>query len=167
MVMVNALDSVDKDETVPRIQVIVTGRGPQKALYEQIFCNRNSEWTKTNIRQAWLEVDDYPKVVGSCDLGICLHTSSSGYDLPMKVVDMFSAGLPCLAIGGYPSVGELVKAGDNTSAYGRLFSSSEELAQQMAETLRGFDQTDETGGTETLRTWRQNLKEFSKKENSW
>ena len=84
----------------------MTGKGPQKAMYDQIFRQRNSEWKKTNIRQAWLEIDDYPKMVGSADLGICLHYSSSGYDLPMKVVDMFAAGLPCLAIGGYASVSE-------------------------------------------------------------
>ena len=72
--------------------------------------------------------------MASADLGICLHASSSGFDLPMKVVDMFSAELPCLAIGGYPSLCELVQ--DNVN--GKSFWTSEQLAEQIIEVLSGY-----------------------------
>jgi beta-1,4-mannosyltransferase len=49
----------------------------------------------------------------------------------MKVVDMFSAQLPCLAIGGYASLPELVIDGHN----GRVFNTSEQLANQINEVL--------------------------------
>ena len=77
-------------------------------MYEEIFNERNKKWKFTNIKTAWLDIDDYPKLVASADFGICMHFSSSGLDLPMKVVDMFSAKLPCLAFR-YRSIGELVK----------------------------------------------------------
>lgn len=71
---------------------------------------RKGQWSKISIETLWLEPEDYPRLLSLCQLGVSLHYSSSGLDLPMKVVDMFAAGLPVLAVN-YPALSELVKDG--------------------------------------------------------
>ncbi|CDW82399.1 UNKNOWN [Stylonychia lemnae] len=169
MVLINALDqlqikvddlrNISKSFTFPKIQLVVTGKGPQKDHYVQIFNEKNKTWKDFNIRTAWLEVDDYPKIVASADLGICLHYSSSGLDLPMKVVDMFSAKTPCLAYK-YQCIDELVV--DQTN--GRVFSNEEDLMEQIFDTIKSFEPQNELGGTESLRKYKKNLEEFSNKK---
>jgi beta-1,4-mannosyltransferase len=108
-------------EALPRLLVIVTGKGPLKAYYESQFSTL--ELQSVDIKTAWLEPEDYPKLLACADLGISLHTSSSGLDLPMKVVDLFGCGVPVLA-AGFKCVGELVKDGIN----GKVFQEEEGLS---------------------------------------
>lgn len=116
----------------PDIIFVITGRGPDKEPYIQKI--RQLKLNKVAFVSMWLEAAEYPVMLSAADLGVCLHTSSSGLDLPMKVVDMFGAGLPVCAVK-FDCIDELIAAGRT----GLLFSSSGELAQQLLQLFDGFE----------------------------
>jgi beta-1,4-mannosyltransferase len=80
------------------------------------------------------EAHEPGRVLGAADLGLCLHRSSSGLDLPMKVADLFGAGLPAVALDYGPCLTELIAHGDT----GLLFSSAATLATALSEPFAGF-----------------------------
>ena len=76
----------------PRLLFVITGKGPMKEAYREKMAAM--EFKKVAFRLLWLSAEDYPRLVSAADLGVSLHVSSSGFDLPMKVVDMFGCGVP-------------------------------------------------------------------------
>ena len=92
----------------PNIVVVVTGKGPLKVAFERRLAS--AAMTNVVVVTAWLSTADYAALLGAADLGVCLHTSSSGLDLPMKVVDMYGAGLPVSAVH-FSCIDELVHHG--------------------------------------------------------
>ena len=108
----------------PKLVFVITGKGPMKQFYEEEMSKLSL--TKARIETRWLEAADYPKILACADLGVSLHYSSSGFDLPMKIVDMFGSALPVCSID-YPTLRELVDPNHN----GLIFSSSQELATQL------------------------------------
>ncbi|KAJ5261052.1 hypothetical protein N7478_011647 [Penicillium angulare] len=116
---------------LPEILAIITGKGPQKEMYLQEIRSLEAagKLGKVTIRTAWLSMSDYAKLLASASLGVSLHTSSSGVDLPMKVVDMFGAGLPVVGWDRFEAWPELVTEGVN----GMGFGSSNELSEQLVQ----------------------------------
>ncbi|KAJ5769629.1 CAZyme family GT33 [Penicillium odoratum] len=114
---------------LPEILAIITGKGPQKDMYMKKIATLEAagQLKRVRIRTAWLSVSDYAKLLASASLGVSLHTSSSGVDLPMKVVDMFGAGLPVVGWSRFEAWPELVTEGVN----GMGFGSANELAEQL------------------------------------
>ncbi|KAJ2492972.1 Tuberous sclerosis 2-like protein [Coemansia sp. RSA 2050] len=110
-------------ERLPGLVVLITGKGPLRGFYESEIARL--QLSTVRIVTAWLSAEDYPLLLGSADLGVSLHTSSSGLDLPMKVVDMLGCGAPVCAYG-FSCIHELV-TGDN----GLVFGSAPELALQI------------------------------------
>ncbi|XP_020399251.2 beta-1,4-mannosyltransferase isoform X1 [Zea mays] len=120
-----------KQFVYPRLLFIITGKGPDRKKYEDQI--KRLKLRRVALRTMWLASEDYPLLLGSADLGVSLHTSSSGLDLPMKVVDMFGCGLPVCA-ASFSCIEELVKVNKN----GLLFSTSSELADELMMLFKGF-----------------------------
>ena len=110
----------------------MTGAGSERARWERRIAELGL--ARVQARTVWLDAEDYPRLLAAADLGVCLHRSASGVDLPMKIADMFGAGLPVCALDYGPVLRELVREGEN----GRLFSTGAELADQITELLEGF-----------------------------
>ena len=118
---------------LPELMVIITGKGPQREQYLAQIASLESQGKleMVTIKTAWLSTADYANLLASADLGVSLHRSSSGVDLPMKVVDMFGCGLPVVGWGKFESWDELVVEGIN----GRGFGSVEQLQAILVELL--------------------------------
>ncbi|KAK6824196.1 hypothetical protein RU639_004989 [Aspergillus parasiticus] len=116
---------------LPQVLAIITGKGPQKEMYIKQIADleKAGKLQKVTVRTAWLTTTDYAKLLASASLGVSLHTSSSGVDLPMKVVDMFGAGLPVVGWNRFEAWPELVTEGVN----GRGFGSSDELVEELVD----------------------------------
>lgn len=133
--------------SLPKVMCLITGKGPLKDYYGQIVRQKSQRegWDQIGIccRSVWFEDPaDYRRLLGSADLGISLHQSSSGLDLPMKVVDMFGCQLPVCA-RNFDCISELVKHNQN----GLVFDSAGELAQQIKELLAGFNGAELSGSS--------------------
>ena len=134
--LVEALERYDRaiaDAPAPDLLVLVV---PGSARSATRGCARMAalRFRRVHLRALWLEAEEYPRVVAAADLGVSVHRSTSGLDLPMKIADLQGAGVPVCALDYGPCLGEMIRHGDN----GLLFRSADELAEQLR-TLFGLD----------------------------
>ncbi|HEX4914493.1 MAG TPA: glycosyltransferase [Vicinamibacterales bacterium] len=101
--------STDRDSTSADLAVLLTGRGAMRESFEHRAARRH--FKAIAVKTVWLEPADYPTLVGMADLGLCLHQSSSGLDLPMKLADLRGAGVPVAAYDYAPVLGEVMTTG--------------------------------------------------------
>lgn len=129
--------ATSSQQDLPEIAAIITGKGPQKDMYLRKIARMKKEGQleKVTVESAWLSFEDYAALLASADLGVSLHTSSSGVDLPMKVVDMFGAGLPVVGWSKFEAWPELVTQNVN----GLGFTSSQELADCLTKLFKPGD----------------------------
>jgi beta-1,4-mannosyltransferase len=125
-------DSAPSASARPRLFVLVTGRGPLRQRGEARLSG--AKWRRVDVRTAFLDAADYRELLGAALIGVCVHRSSSGVDLPMKLVDLLGAGTPVCVLDYGACLAELIQPGVNAV----LFRTSQELAQRLDELLQGF-----------------------------
>ncbi|XP_060857699.1 chitobiosyldiphosphodolichol beta-mannosyltransferase [Metopolophium dirhodum] len=131
-ILLKALQKYDEsDDIYPKLICVITGRGPLKYHYQHKILKL--KWKKVSIITPWLENNDYPLLLACADLGVCLHASSSGLDLPMKVIDMYGVGLPVCAYD-FKCLNELVRHNEN----GLVFSNENQLALHIMTWFKNF-----------------------------
>lgn len=121
-------------EAVCDVLMLITGRGPLRERFEQRI--RATTLRRVEIRTLFLDPQDYRDLLGAVHLGICMHRSSSGLDLPIKLMDFFGARTPVCAF----DYGACLRERLEPERTGAVFRTAEELAAGIGRLLEGFPQ---------------------------
>jgi beta-1,4-mannosyltransferase len=140
--------------------MFVTGKGPMKEFYQDKISRL--QLRNISIHTLWLTPSDYPLLLACADLGVSLHTSTSGLDLPMKVLDLYGCETPVCAMG-FKCLDELLQ----DKVTGRIFTTSDELADQLDTLLRPIPERAGPHGFGDLATYSANLKGRQRWSENW
>ncbi len=116
----------------PHARFVLTGEGERRREIEAEL--RACSWRRIEVVTAWFPPEEYPAALAGADLGLSLHASASGLDVPIKLSEMLGCGVPVLCLDYGPGARERIRDGVN----GRLFASAPELAALLDELLGGF-----------------------------
>jgi beta-1,4-mannosyltransferase len=129
--LLDALGLVARRPRTRPILLFATGYGPLRTRFEERA--RKIATGKLRIVTGWLPEPLYRDLLRAADLGISMHRSASGVDLPMKVVDMVEAGLPASVFDYGPCLSELVPSVLKPF----MFTDAKSLAARLGELLDG------------------------------
>jgi beta-1,4-mannosyltransferase len=125
-------DSQTPGRPLPRLMVLITGRGPLREEFERRISR--VAWRRVIPHTAFLDPADYRELLRVAHIGFSLHRSSSGVDLPMKIIDLFGARTPASVLDYGPCLTEQIQPGLTAVT----FRDSDEFAQRIDELLQGF-----------------------------
>lgn len=116
--LLDALEGIGE----PAMTVYITGDGAKRGELAPRLLRLRAKGALVDT--GFLPDSEYRDLLCRAALGVSLHRSSSGLDLAMKVVDLFSAGVPVLALDYGGSIREQIEDG----VTGFLFRTATELA---------------------------------------
>jgi beta-1,4-mannosyltransferase len=115
--LLEALERTDrtlsKGPQTGRLSVLLTGRGEFRGAFETRLARR--QFTHVSVRVA--EVDSHA-AIERADVGLCLHQSASGLDLPIVLSDLRAAGVPVCAYDYAPVLTEVLTNGREGVRFG-------------------------------------------------
>ncbi|EKF31242.1 dolichyl-P-Man:GDP-ManGlcNAc2-PP-dolichyl beta-1,4-mannosyltransferase, putative [Trypanosoma cruzi marinkellei] len=126
------------------IWLLMTGKGVSRERFERAVVAAHLSPLVTVTTMYFQSYVDYAMALGAADVGLCIHHSSSGLDLPMKAVDMLGSGLPVVALQ-YEALPELLD-----EKRGWMFSNTEGL-EAILWRLAHRDSSDAAGSLEQKR----------------
>jgi len=109
----------------PDVVIVATGLGPLREPWERRTATLSLRRVRLCAR--WLPAAQYPAFLAAADVGVSLHRSASGVDLPMKIADLLGAGVPVCALAYAPCLAEMLRDGET----GLFFDTADGLAAHL------------------------------------
>lgn len=116
----------------PDLIVVLTGDGPLRETWRRRI--DALALRRVHVRTHWIAADDYPDVLAAADVGVSVHRSTSGCDLPMKIADLHGAGVPVCALDYGPCLSEMLLPSEENWR----FTTADALAATLLRVLAGF-----------------------------
>jgi beta-1,4-mannosyltransferase len=119
------LEALALFSTPPALKLYLTGDGPLRSSFEARI--KGLQEDGFDIVTGFLPEAEYRDLLRRADLGLSLHTSSSGLDLAMKVADLFAARVPVCAW----DYGDCLREQISDGVTGFFFQTAEDLAELL------------------------------------